>query len=315
VDDRERLERAVAGRYHILQLIGRGAMSTVYLGWEPALARRVAIKVLAPSLEEQLEDRERFRREARIAAQLEHHNIVPVYAFERVGGVTYAVMRYVAGESLAHRLEREGPLAPEETRRILADLADALDCVHRHGVIHRDLKPANVLLDDATGRAMLTDFGVATLVTSDHSRSEMTRRFGTPHYMSPEQALGEPDCDGRSDLYALGVLGFQLLTGRLPFDGASPRDVAAQHVAREAPPVTRYAPEVPEALARAIARCLAKDPRDRWPDGRSLREALGARVAIAVRRRGLRVWLARLRRRLRPPASLWAQTTETPTWA
>ncbi len=276
---RDQLDRVLGPRYKVVGLLGSGAMSSVYLAWEFALQRRVAIKVLSPAFERHLEDRERFRREARIAANLAHHHIVPVLGYDQRGGVTYFVMPYVSGESLARRLERDGRLTPAEACRILADLADALEVVHRAGVIHRDVKPDNVLLDGATGAAMLTDFGVATLLTSDHSRSEVSKAFGTPHYMSPEHALGEIDSDGRSDLYALGVLGYQMLTGRLPFRGASARDVVAQHVAVDATPIDRLTPGVPAAVATVIARCLAKHPADRWPTAQALVAALRALLA------------------------------------
>lgn len=283
--DKELLEDVLEGRYKLEGLIGRGAMSSVYVAWEYALNRRVAIKVLSPAYAGQLEDRERFRREARIVASFHHPNIVPVYAFEPSDGITFAVMPYIAGETLAERLHRERRVPPAEARALLAALAGALDCVHRHGVIHRDVKPGNVLLDARLGRPMLTDFGVATLTTSDHSRSEIHKAFGTPPYMSPEQALGEQECDGRSDLYALGVIGFHMLTGRLPFNGDSPRELAAQHVAIEPPPVSRYLPDVPADLEAIVARCLAKDPDDRWPDAARLARALGKKRA-----RGYRWW-------------------------
>jgi serine/threonine-protein kinase len=284
---RDRLDRALEPRYKIVGLIGSGAMSSVYLAWEFALQRRVAIKVLSPAFEQHLEDRERFRREARIAANLAHPHIVPVLGYEQQGGVTFFVMPYVPGESLARRLEREGGrLATPQACRILAELADALQAVHRAGVIHRDLKPDNILLDGDTGAAVLTDFGVATLLTSDHSRSEVPKAFGTPHYMSPEHALGEIDSDGRSDLYALGVLGYRMLTGRLPFVGASARAVVAQHVAAEATPVDQLAPDVPASVSNVIARCLAKDPAHRWPSAQALLGALRAALARLEREPG-----------------------------
>jgi len=295
--DRERklLERAVAGRYKIRHLIGAGGMSSVYLAWEFALEREVAIKVLSREFEGNVEDRERFRREARVAASLTHPSIIPVYTFERSDGLTYQVMRYVPGESLAGRLSREERMPLDEACQVLDDMADALAMVHRAGVVHRDIKPDNILLDRATGRAVLTDFGVATVRTSEHSRSEVSKAQGTPQYMSPEHALGEQACDGRSDLYSLGVVAFRMLTGRLPFNGGSARSIVAQHVALEPPPVEHYAPELPEAIARVINRCLSKDPRRRWADATTLQHAL--RAAQRTGRRGR--FFDRIRRALR----------------
>ncbi len=283
--ERQLLEATLAGRFKIRRLLGRGGMSSVYLGWDHALERKVAIKVLAPELVRQLEDRERFRREARIAASLFHPNIVPVYASEQQNGLTFVVMHYVAGPSLAARLDSVGALPVDEAVEILAGLADALDSVHRIGVVHRDIKPDNILLDEVTGRPMLTDFGVATVATSEHSRSEVVKALGTPHYMSPEHALGEQAADARSDLYSLGVVGFRMLTGRLPFTGGTAQSIVAQHVALEPPPVGHYAPHVPEELARVIDRCLAKKPSQRWSDAGAFRSALLKAQRVAGRRR------------------------------
>ena len=272
--ERQLLEGTLAGRFKIRRLIGRGGMSSVYLAWDHALARKVAIKVLAPEFGNQVEDRERFRREARIAADLFHPNIVPVYASEQRNGLTFVIMHYVAGPSLAARLDSIGALPVDESVNILAGLAEALDAVHRIGVVHRDIKPDNVLLDEVSGRPMLTDFGVATMSTSEHSRSEVSKALGTPQYMSPEHALGEQAADGRSDLYSLGVVGFRMLTGRLPFNGGSAQSIVAQHVALEAPPIQHYAPHVPERIAQVIDRCLAKKPHKRWADAAQFRAAL-----------------------------------------
>ena len=292
--ERPLLERALAGRYRIERLLGRGGMGAVYLAWEHALERHVAIKVLPPSLATSIESRERFRREARTTAGLRSPNIVAVHAFGDASGLPYFVMDYVPGGSLAQRLKRAVKLTTAEACRILGELADALDVAHQQGVIHRDIKPENILLD-ATGRPMLADFGVATVSTSEHSRSEAAKGFGSPHYMSPEQAMGEQNVDGRSDLYALGVLGYVMLTGRLPFEGEYFRDVAAQHVAKEPPRITEVRPTVPDAIEAVILRCLAKNPADRWRSGAELRAALVAAQAGRAPRVPLRLRLARLR--------------------
>jgi hypothetical protein len=218
-------------------------------------------------------ERERFRREARIAARLTHPNIVPLHSVGEVDGVLYFVMGYVRGEALGLRMRRG--LSVASARRILIELASALDHAHRQGVVHRDVKPDNVLVDDDSGRAMLTDFGIARRDTPS-TLTSTGAVIGTPHYMSPEQASGATTLDGRSDIYSLGVLAYAMLAGRLPFDGPTVGAVLVQHVSREPAPLRSVAPAVPEALAAVVARCLAKDPRDRWPNARALQEALVA---------------------------------------
>jgi serine/threonine protein kinase len=280
------LHRAVAGRFRMLRPLARGGMSTVYLARERGLDRMVAIKVLSGATARHVEDRERFRREARTQASLGHQSIVPVFALGEPGVTPYFVMPYVPGESLAARLVRVGRLGVAEACAILADVAEALDFAHRAGVIHRDVKPENILLEEGSGRALLTDFGVAIVLTSEHSRSEVIKTFGTPDYMSPEQILGSQEYDGRSDLYSLGVVGFQMLVGRLPFRGRTPEAVAAQHVSLPAPAVEGFVAGLPAKVASTIDRCLEKEPRRRWPDGRSLAGALRAAAGPAPVRVG-----------------------------
>ncbi len=235
------LQAAVGDRYEVLRLLGRGAMGAVFLAREKALDREVAIKVLPPEGSAEGE-RERFRREARIAARLTHPHIVPLHAFGEADGLLYYVMGHVRGESLGSRLRRGVSLAV--ARRILTELADALDHAHRNGIVHRDVKPDNVLLEDESGRALLTDFGIARRETNA-ALTAVGSIVGTPQYMSPEQAAGQA-LDGRSDLYSLGVLGYALLAGRLPFEGRSVSDVLVQHRTAEPPPLARVAPTVPE---------------------------------------------------------------------
>jgi hypothetical protein len=262
------LRGAIGGQYEIQRLLGKGAMGAVFLAREKALDREVAIKVLPP--DGSGDGEERFRREARIAARLTHPNIVPLHSFGEASGLLYFVMGYVRGESLGSRMRRG--LSVASAQRILVELADALDHAHRQGVVHRDVKPDNVIVDDDSGRAMLADFGIARRDT--HSALTSTGAVvGTPQYMSPEQASGATTVDGRSDIYSLGILAYAMLAGRLPFDGPM-SDVLVQHMTREAAPLRSVAPAVPEALAAVVTRCLAKDPRDRWPDARALKEAL-----------------------------------------
>jgi len=286
VDERMLLRRALAGKYDVVRLLGRGGMGSVYLARDIQLGRPVAIKILKPELSGSEEQRERFRREAQITARLSHPNIVPLYEHgETAGGIIYFVMGYVDGESLAARVRRLGRLWPNETRRLLGELAGALDYSHRQGVVHCDLKLANVLIESATGRAMLADFGLAQVVDTpagagavdDASEAaEAGLAFGTPHYMAPEQAAGEHTVSARTDLYALGVVAYEMLSGRPPFDGRSFREIAAQHVTQEPPPLADRAPQASPEVVEVIARCLAKDPAERWPSGRAFRDALEA---------------------------------------
>jgi serine/threonine-protein kinase len=267
-------EPPLAAQYQLVRPLGRGGMGTVWLARDLQLHRVVALKVLHRWLAEQPDERARFRREARVMARLVHESIVPVHTFGEAGAVLFFTMRHVDGESLAERLRREGRLDPAAARRVLGELARALDYAHGEGVVHRDLKPENVMLDRETGRALLTDFGVAAMPSHDAPEGGLT--VGTPHYMSPEQLLGEHAIDGRSDLYALGALGFMLLTGRPPFRGQSFRELSARHVAQPTPSLAAAAPHVPRTMVEAIERCLAKDPAERWRRGRDFAAALEA---------------------------------------
>jgi serine/threonine-protein kinase len=272
------LERELGAQYQVVRLLGRGGMGAVYLARDIALHRVVALKVLAADTRSSEEGRERFRREARMAAQLTHPNIVPVYTFGETESLSYIVMQYVEGESLGDRLRRERRLCADETRRILVELATALDYAHSEGVVHRDLKPENVLLE-RTGRVMLADFSVAMRPSWEPQPGEMRRAFGTPHFMSPEQAAGELDIDGRSDLYGLGVLGYLMLTGSLPVRGRSFAEIAAGHMTGRVPRLHGAVPGIPRDLAVAIERCLAKSSSGRWRHARDLSAFLEPRAS------------------------------------
>src|SRR5262245_23119608 len=221
---REALEKAIGFQYRIERLLGRGGMGAVYLAHELALDRDVAIKVLPPEQAGAPQLRDRFRREARTAARLNHPNIVPLHTFGEVNGLVYFVMGYIAGESLASRLSRTGPLTSEESRELLTELADALAYAHRNGVVHRDIKPDNILIDAETGSPRLTDFGIAKASFTDAHLTTTGQLIGTPAYMSPEQALGSADVDARSDIYSLGIVAYQMVSGRLPFEAGNPMD-------------------------------------------------------------------------------------------
>jgi hypothetical protein len=278
---RTALEAKLQGQYRLIRLLGHGGMGAVYLARDLTLDREVAIKVVKTASEGR-DMYERFRREARTAAKLSHPNIVPLHAFGEVEGMPYFVMGYVRGESLADRLRRDGKLPEEEARRIFAEIADALDHAHRQGVIHRDIKPDNVLLEDESGRALLTDFGVAKAVGKGETLTRLGNVVGTPHYMSPEQASGRADIDGRSDIYSLGVMAYAMLAGRLPFEGSTPADVLTKHLTQEPAPLRSVAPTVSDSTVEAVERCLAKDPAARWPDARSLKLALGVTEESAL---------------------------------
>lgn len=277
----ERVANALAGRYEVVRPIGRGGMGHVWLAWDRMVGREVALKVLDPDLASSVENRERFRREALIAARFPHPHVVQCFEFRCDRETAVAVMRYVRGVPLAARIGTGQRLAPAAVARILVPIADALAHLHRHGVIHRDVTPSNILLQAEDGRPFLADFGIATLLTSEQSRAEVARRYGTPDFMAPEQLAGDWDADHRSDIYSLGLVGFYALAGRLPLRGSG-LALLAQRVALDAPPLRELAPDVSPALARVIDRCLAREPRHRWPDATALRDAL----ARAARRHG-----------------------------
>ncbi len=274
---RRALENALPPNMRIVRPLGRGGMGAVYLVRDDFLDREVAVKVLTSHSGSDEEMRERFRREARIAAKLHHPHIVPLHAFGDAEQILYFVMGFVRGETLAERLHRDRTIEPEEARRILAEIADALNYAHAQSVIHRDLKLENILIEDATGSAVLADFGIAR-VTSGESLTQAGVVVGTPLYMAPEQAVGGT-VDHRSDIYSLGVIGYRMLTGRLPIEGETFREIIARHAARRPAPVSAVNPAVAADLSDAVMRCLAKDPEQRYPSAAELRDALRGTAA------------------------------------
>ena len=248
-------------------------MGVVYLARDVNLDRSVAIKLLPPEMAGDSELKERFLREARTAAQLSHPNIVPIHVVEERDGLVYFVMTVIEGESLGERVRRTGPLRSGEAVRMLQEVAWALAYAHGRGVVHRDIKPDNILLDRATGRALLTDFGIARSTTAI-GLTTPGLILGTLQYMAPEQADSSAPIDGRSDLYALGVTAFYAVSGRLPFESDKAPALIAAHLLEPAPPVTSVAAGVPPKLAAAIDRCLLKDPNARWATGEALADAL-----------------------------------------
>ena len=266
------LQEAVAGRYFLERELGRGGMGIVYLARDVALDRLVAIKLLPPELAASDDLRARFLVEARIAAQLSHPHIVPIHAVEEHASIVFFVMAFVDGETLGERVRRDGPLTPSDAMRVMQEVAWALAHAHARGVVHRDVKPDNILLERETGRAMVTDFGIARAGESHTPAGGVVT--GTPQYMSPEQARGEP-VDGRSDLYSLGATLFFALTGRLPIEAPSASALVVRLTSQGAPPITSVRSVVPSPLARAVDRCL--DPR------RELRFASAAELAELLR--------------------------------
>ena len=276
----QRLKEALGAAYTIEGEIGRGGMGVVYRARDERLQRRVAIKVLPPELAYQKDIRERFTREAQTAARLSHPNIVPIPDVGTGTGLVYFVMGYVEGESLGARIKRRGKLPPDEARRIMKETADALSAAHSLSIIHRDIKPDNILLEGTRGRVMVTDFGIAK-AASHSSSATLTGigvAIGTPQFMSPEQAAGEREIDGRSDLYSLGVVSYQMLTGELPFNAPTVAGILMKQITEVAPILHLTRPDVPEDLSLAVARCLEKDPENRWPTADTLRRSLESRT-------------------------------------
>ena len=273
------LQEALVGRYSLEREIGRGGMGIVYLAHEVALDRPVALKLLPPEFAGQPALRERFLREARTAAKLSHPHVVPIHSVDEVGDFVFFVMAYIDGGTLGERVRGLGPLPSKEAVRVLREVAWALAYAHAEGVVHRDVKPDNILLEKGSGRALVTDFGIAHvgLEPGRPGLPGMTGArevLGTAEFMSPEQASGE-EVDARSDMYSLGIVGFYALTGRFPFEGSTAMAVLTQHLTQPAPPVASVAPEVPAQVAQAIDRCLRKPPADRFADGAALAEAIG----------------------------------------
>jgi tRNA A-37 threonylcarbamoyl transferase component Bud32 len=287
------------GKYRLIEKLGQGGMAQVYRAYQPDLDRAVAIKVLHPHLTGDAEFAARFRREAQAVAALEHPNIVRVYDFDTADDLAFLVMEYARGIGLKEQLRelhnRGERLPRARVAQIIHDLADALDYAHARGIIHRDLKPANVILT-ANDRAVLTDFGIArmidaTAITGSHDT------LGTPAYMSPEQGRGEPG-DARSDVYALGVMLYQLVTGKLPFDADTPYAIVLKHITAPLPSPRSRVPDLPESIERVILKSLAKNPDDRFQTAgdlaRALQLAMDARAPRACalpRVRVARSWL------------------------
>jgi serine/threonine protein kinase/Tfp pilus assembly protein PilF len=259
------------GAYRIMAQLGQGGMATVFKGYHPGLDRYVAIKVMHSAFKEDDSFLQRFNREARIVARLEHPNIVPVYDFSEHRGLAYLVMRFVDGETLKARLKR-GALRPDQIAHVASLVGAALGYAHQQGVLHRDIKPSNILLTTSPeepgsiGGVFLTDFGLARMAEAGESTLSRDMMVGTPQYISPEQAKGVRELDAGTDIYSLGVVLFELVTGRVPFSADTPYSVIHDHIFTPLPLPTSINPDVSETVQRVLLRALAKEPGDRYVD-------------------------------------------------
>src|SRR4051794_19859922 len=296
----DRLQSALADRYRLGREIGAGGMATVYLAEDFRHDRRVALKVLRPELAAVI-GAERFLAEIKLTANLQHPHILPLFDSGAADSYLFYVMPFVEGETLRDRITCEKQLPIADAVRIATEIASALDYAHRHGVVHRDIKPENILLHD--GRPMVADFGIA-LALSAAAGGRMTETglsLGTPHYMSPEQATAEKEITGRSDIYSLGCVLYEMLTGEPPHTGASAQQIIMKIIAEAVQPVTKLRKSVPPHVAAAVAKSLEKLPADRFETAKAFADALKnpqfATVATAAAgasdRRGLgRGWVA-----------------------
>ncbi len=302
VDLRERLQSGLADRYRVERELGRGGMATVYLAHDLRHDRPVALKVLHPELAATLGP-ERFQREIRLAARLQHPHILTLHDSGNTTGQLWYTMPFVEGESLRDRLRRERQLSMEDALWIIREVADALEYAHRAGVVHRDIKPENILLSQ--GHALVADFGVARALqhAGQEQLTETGMSVGTPTYMSPEQAMGDNAVDGRSDLYSLGCVLYEMLAGEPPYFGSSAQAVVAKRFSGQVPSLRLLRPGVPVVLEGVVTKALALVPADRYATAAEFARALVVPAANppakASRPRGLRPVTRRLRPRYR----------------
>jgi serine/threonine protein kinase len=294
-----RLQDAIGDNYKVERPLGAGGFAVVFLVRDLSLKRSLAVKVLSPDLITSKTVLERFKREAETVAQLSHPNIVPLHFIGQKDDLLYLAMACVDGGSVADRLEKEGPLPIADASRIIAEVASALAHAHKRGVIHRDIKPQNVLLDGDSGRALVTDFGIAR--TADSSLTATGMFVGTPTYLAPEQVTGEPS-DHRADIYALGVMAYEILGGKPPFDGPTPTAILMKRLAGPPEPLMNVRADTPAELQRIVDACLASDPEQRFQSASDIVAALGGDTGRTPTIPGARVVP-------RPAAKAWQPTT------
>lgn len=291
LEDFAALSRQLGDRYLIERELGRGGMGTVYLARDRRLDRPVALKVLPPEFAVVADLRERFLRETRLAAGFSHPNIVPVFAIEEADELLAFAMGFVEGESLAGRVARDGPLSGRDVVRVMTDVGYALAYAHGRGVVHRDIKPDNIMIERATGRALVMDFGIARAITPVADKPGLTRVgevVGTPEYMSPEQATGDT-VDGRADLYSLGLVAWFAATGETAMTGTNTQRILVRQLTEAVPPLGTRRPDLPARLCEVVDRCCAKDAADRFANAEALVEALDAaqlaapEIPVAIR--------------------------------
>jgi Flp pilus assembly protein TadD/predicted Ser/Thr protein kinase len=269
------------GPYRVLEQLGSGGMATVFKSYHAALDRYVAIKILHPAFKADPQFFERFKREARIVAKLEHPNIIPVYDFNEHHGEPYLVMRFVEGDTLKPRMQGH-PMPPNEVLRLMRPVCEALAYAHAQGVLHRDIKPSNIMVTKE-GNVFVTDFGLARMVEAGESTLSQDMMVGTPQYISPEQAQGMRNLDGRTDIYSLGVVLYEMLTGRVPFSADTPFATIHDHIYTPLPPPSSLNPNIDPAVERMLLKALSKDPNDRYATAtdllQALEKALGGQIA------------------------------------
>jgi tRNA A-37 threonylcarbamoyl transferase component Bud32 len=278
----DRLGRALGRHYRVVRLIGRGGFAEVYEVVDSDLQRRLAVKVLRSDLPWTAATISRFKQEARAIARLNHPNTVPIHFVGENEGLVYYAMPYLEGRTVADLLRTEGPLTTDRALQIVEPVLEALQHAHDHGLVHRDVKPGNILIESGTGRPLLVDFGIVKYLDGPAHLTDVGYIVGTPLYMSPEQALGSQSVDARSDLYGIGVVLFQLLTGAPPFEGTDSQEIVGRHISEAVPWANLSRDGIPPWISGIVLRCMAKHPDDRFPTARALLEAIRAARAGAL---------------------------------
>ncbi|HEX6668795.1 MAG TPA: serine/threonine-protein kinase, partial [Gemmatimonadales bacterium] len=260
----DRLQRALGRQFRVVRLIGRGGFAEVFEVVDTDLQRRLAVKVLRSDLPWSAATITRFKHEARAIARLSHPNTVPIHFVGEGEGLVYYAMPYLEGRTVTDLLRAEGALSADHALRIVEPVLDALQHAHEHGLVHRDVKPDNILLESGTGRPLLVDFGIVKYLDGPAHLTEAGYIVGTPLYMSPEQALGSRSVDARSDVYGMGAVLFQLLTGAPPFEGTDSQEIVGRHIREPVPSASLSRDNVPPWVKALVLRCMAKHPDDRY---------------------------------------------------